>query len=65
MQRQHKLIVALLGAACSLATSALSLAPPSPLPAGDFRLALERLNVLGSALYLAAHPDDENTAVLS
>ena len=27
--------------------------------------ALKKLNVLGSVLYLAAHPDDENTSVLS
>src|SRR5512133_2087349 len=27
--------------------------------------ALERLNVLGSVLLIAAHPDDENTAVLA
>lgn len=29
------------------------------------RLALERLNVLGSVLMIAAHPDDENTALLA
>lgn len=29
------------------------------------KLALEKLQVLGSVLYIAAHPDDENTAVLS
>ncbi len=28
-------------------------------------LALRKLNVVGSALYVAAHPDDENTAMLS
>ncbi|MCB0750246.1 MAG: hypothetical protein KDC52_02100, partial [Ignavibacteriae bacterium] len=26
---------------------------------------LKKLNVLGSVLYIAAHPDDENTAVLA
>ena len=26
---------------------------------------LEKLNFLGSALYIAAHPDDENTALIS
>ena len=26
---------------------------------------LEKLNFLGSALYLAAHPDDENTRLIS
>jgi len=29
------------------------------------RLALERLNVLGSVLMIGAHPDDENTALLA
>ncbi|MFZ0390071.1 MAG: PIG-L family deacetylase, partial [Calditrichia bacterium] len=33
--------------------------------AADIKLSLKKLNVLGSALYLAAHPDDENTAVLA
>ncbi|MEO5619123.1 MAG: PIG-L family deacetylase, partial [Candidatus Eisenbacteria bacterium] len=31
----------------------------------EIRLALKKLGVLGSALYVAAHPDDENTALLS
>jgi LmbE family N-acetylglucosaminyl deacetylase len=31
----------------------------------QIKLALKKLNVLGSVLYIAAHPDDENTAVLS
>ncbi|HUP46807.1 MAG TPA: PIG-L family deacetylase [Thermoanaerobaculia bacterium] len=33
--------------------------------ASELQLALQKLNVLGSALYVAAHPDDENTAMLS
>ncbi|HPC84134.1 MAG TPA: PIG-L family deacetylase [Thermoanaerobaculaceae bacterium] len=37
-----------------------------PLPhAGERRLALEKASVLGSVLYVAAHPDDENTAMLA
>lgn len=31
----------------------------------DILLGLKKLNVLGSVLYIAAHPDDENTAVLT
>ena len=31
----------------------------------EISLALERLNVLGSVLMVAAHPDDENTALLA
>lgn len=33
--------------------------------AGELTLAINRLSVLGSVLYIAAHPDDENTALLS
>ncbi len=33
--------------------------------AGELQIALQKLNVLGSILYVAAHPDDENTAVLT
>lgn len=31
----------------------------------DIYNALQKLNVLGTALYVAAHPDDENTALIS
>jgi LmbE family N-acetylglucosaminyl deacetylase len=31
----------------------------------DIYKALKKLNVLGSVLYIAAHPDDENTSILS
>jgi LmbE family N-acetylglucosaminyl deacetylase len=33
--------------------------------AAEIQLELRKLNVLGSALYVAAHPDDENTAMLA
>ncbi|MFN2509409.1 MAG: PIG-L family deacetylase [Chthoniobacterales bacterium] len=33
--------------------------------AAEIRLALEKLNVLGRALYVAAHPDDENTGLIA
>jgi LmbE family N-acetylglucosaminyl deacetylase len=57
----------------ALAIAALSLAaaapaqtrPPQPKSSAELRLALDRLAVLGSALYIAAHPDDENTAMLA
>jgi LmbE family N-acetylglucosaminyl deacetylase len=39
--------------------------PPDILDAAGIRLALERINVVGSALFVAAHPDDENTAMLA
>ena len=33
--------------------------------AGELQTKLQKLNVLGSVLYVAAHPDDENTAALA
>ncbi|MBN2413101.1 PIG-L family deacetylase [candidate division KSB1 bacterium] len=33
--------------------------------AGELQTALHKLNVLGSVLYIAAHPDDENTGLLA
>ena len=38
--------------------------PPDPLDAAQTRIALQKLRVVGSVLYVAAHPDDENTAML-
>ena len=32
---------------------------------GELQIKLHKLNVLGSVLYVAAHPDDENTAALA
>lgn len=39
--------------------------PERNLSSSEIKLALKKLNVPGSVLYIAAHPDDENTAVLS
>src|SRR5258706_12706310 len=36
-----------------------------PLDAAQIQLALHKLTVVGSALYVAAHPDDENTALIA
>ncbi|MCX6133481.1 MAG: PIG-L family deacetylase [Ignavibacteriales bacterium] len=37
---------------------------PRSVNAAELRLALKKLTVLGSVLYVAAHPDDDNTAFL-
>ncbi len=42
----------------------LAQSPPSWTSA-DMYLALRKLNVLGSVLYVAAHPDDENTRLIA
>lgn len=39
--------------------------PQQPLDGAELRLALKKLGNAGSALYVAAHPDDENTALLA
>lgn len=38
---------------------------PSFPASGDIYLGLKKLNILGSVLYFAAHPDDENTRLLT
>ena len=38
---------------------------PKTYSAADILLGLQKLNVLGSALYIAAHPDDENTRLIA
>lgn len=56
---------------CCIAMTLLAMATGQATPApeaknsSEIRLALEKLNVLGRALYVAAHPDDENTGLIS
>src|SRR3954471_21812268 len=38
---------------------------PATFNSADIYLQLKKLNVLGSVLYIAAHPDDENTRLLT
>src|SRR6266567_4169232 len=38
---------------------------PEPMNSGEIQLALQKLNVLGRVLYLAAHPDDENPNLMA
>jgi len=45
-------------------TQLFSQAPPTWTSA-DIYLAIKKLNVLGSVLYMAAHPDDENTRLIA
>ena len=42
----------------------LAQAPPHP-SSGELQAAIQKLGVLGSALYVAAHPDDENTRMIA
>jgi LmbE family N-acetylglucosaminyl deacetylase len=49
----------------SLAGAAFAVEAPPEMDSARIRLALEKLNVLGRVLYVAAHPDDENTGLIS
>ena len=45
--------------------SILSAQPKPTLNSAEIKLALNKLDVLGSVLYIGAHPDDENTSVIA
>ena len=49
----------------SLTGSGRAAEAPPEMDSAHIRLALEKLNVLGRVLYVAAHPDDENTGLIS
>ncbi len=49
---------------CALPTLAPAQKPVKP-SASDLHQAIKKLNVLGSVLYVAAHPDDENQRLIS
>ncbi|HEX8490101.1 MAG TPA: PIG-L family deacetylase, partial [Chthoniobacterales bacterium] len=38
---------------------------PQPMNAAEIQLAMQKLNMLGRVLYIAAHPDDENTNLMA
>lgn len=61
MKSRYPRIIAIL----LLASGLLFAQKPASWNAGELQQALKRLSVMGSVLYIAAHPDDENTAVLS
>uniref|UniRef100_A0A832I3H5 PIG-L family deacetylase n=1 Tax=Eiseniibacteriota bacterium TaxID=2212470 RepID=A0A832I3H5_UNCEI len=56
---------ALAAALLACAPAARAARPPDPMDAAEIRLALRKLQVLGTAMYITAHPDDENTAFLA
>lgn len=65
MVRPPAVVVALVLLAALLAGAGLLAQPPAPAGTGDLLLALRKLLVVGNVLYVAAHPDDENTAMLA
>ncbi len=64
MLAKPRFLVALL-ALVSLPLAARAAEAPAAMDSAHIRLALEKLNVLGRVLYVAAHPDDENTGLIS
>ncbi len=48
-----------------LFVTSLQAQAPERWTSGDIYHGIEKLNFLGSALYIAAHPDDENTGMIS
>lgn len=56
-------VVAAIAAACIIQPANAQY--PSPTTGAHIYQQLQKLNVLGSVLYLAAHPDDENTRLLA
>ncbi len=59
------LLATLVGrAAIGAAFGSASLVPPRP-DAAEIQLALKKLRVLASVLYVGAHPDDENTRLIA
>lgn len=57
-------ILCWLTAAVLYSISGLRAQTAPPLNAAEIRLQMKKLNTLGSVLYMAAHPDDENTRLL-
>lgn len=60
--RLHRLLSFLLAVSF---LSPLQAQKPKKPNAAEIQLMLQKLNVLGSVLYVAAHPDDENTRVIA
>ncbi|WP_339626972.1 hypothetical protein, partial [uncultured Maribacter sp.] len=50
---------------CLFVLNTLSSQVPRNSSPADIYHSIEKLNFLGSALYIAAHPDDENTRLIS
>ena len=60
--------VAVIGAGAAglmAAIFATALRAAQPMDAAQLQQALKKLTVVGSVMYVAAHPDDENTALIA
>ncbi len=52
-------------AGMAISADAPPLLSPEQMNSSEIQLALQKLNVLGRVLYIAAHPDDENTNLMA
>ncbi len=59
----NKILLILL--CCTFLVTNLTGQDPIPKSSSDLRIDLQKLNTVGTVLYVAAHPDDENTRLLS
>jgi LmbE family N-acetylglucosaminyl deacetylase len=59
------LLAILAAAGTANSADAPPLLSPDQMTASEIQLALQKLNVLGRVLYIAAHPDDENTNLMA
>jgi len=60
------IVVAMMALPCAAnSADAPPLLVPEQMNASEIQLALQKLNVLGRVLYIAAHPDDENTNLMA
>jgi len=64
MKRIKKMLF-LLVCLCFFGSLLVQAQQPRMMNGAELKIALKKLLTLGSALYIAAHPDDENTAVLA
>jgi LmbE family N-acetylglucosaminyl deacetylase len=60
-----RLVVLTLSVVTAVSPRAFAAGPPRQPNAAEIALGLRKLGVVGSVLYVAAHPDDENTALLA
>ncbi len=58
-------VLTFLGAAVAPRAALAESRPRDVMNAAELELAIQKLRVLGSVLYVAAHPDDENTALIT
>lgn len=65
MKRLHRRLIAPVAVLLLLVPAPARTQPPDEPDAAELLLALRKLNVVGTGLYVAAHPDDENTAFLA